>query len=84
LVDRVGEVEADLLLIYGADDEAIAPDEQGRLAEALSKAKKRYTLTVYPGAGHGFASTDRASYEREVAEAAWGRTLALFDEKIKR
>lgn len=84
LVDRVGEIEADLLLMYGADDEGIPPDEHGRLAEALSKAKRRYTLTVFPHAGHGFASTDRASYVRDVAEAAWVRTLALFEENLKR
>jgi carboxymethylenebutenolidase len=84
LVDRVGNVEAALLLLYGADDEGIPPDEHGRVAEELSKAKKRYTLSVFPHAGHGFASTDRASYARDAAEAGWEITLALFEKNLKK
>jgi len=84
LAGRVGEIQAELLLIYGADDESIPPDEHGRVAEVLSKAKKRYALSVYPNAGHGFASTDRESYVRNVAESAWASTIALFDETLKR
>jgi carboxymethylenebutenolidase len=83
LAGRLGEIQGALFLIYGADDESISPDEHGRVAEALSKAKKRYTLTVYPHAGHGFASTDRVSYVRDVAESAWARTIALFDVTLK-
>ena len=78
LLDRVPDVHGELLLVYGADDDGITPAEHGRLAEALSREKKRYTLSVYPGAPHGFASVDRASYRKEQAEAAWAETLALF------
>ena len=39
----------------------IAPDEHGRIAQALSIAKKRYTLSVFPVAGHGFLSATRDS-----------------------
>ena len=78
LVDRVTALQGALLLIYGADDEGISPREHGRLAEALSAHKKDYTLHVFPGAGHGFASTDRESYRPVQAEQAWTETLALF------
>jgi carboxymethylenebutenolidase len=83
LLDRLGEAKAELLLLYGADDQSIAPDEHGRIAEALSAHKKRYALVVYPGAGHGFASRDRESYDRGVAEHAWSRTLELFDRSLR-
>ncbi|MGH7684338.1 MAG: dienelactone hydrolase family protein, partial [Vulcanimicrobiaceae bacterium] len=78
LVDRIPELQSPVLLIYGAEDEGIAPSEHARLAEALSRNKKRYTLTVFPDAGHGFASIDRPSYRREAAEAAWDLTLEFF------
>ena len=78
IVDRLPEAQAELLLIYGADDASIAPEEHARIAETLSRAKKRYTLSVYPDAGHGFASRDRESYRAEPAEGAWQETLALF------
>jgi carboxymethylenebutenolidase len=83
VVDRVPEVHAELLLIYGADDEGITPSEHGRIAEALSREKKRYELSVYPGAPHGFASKDRPSYRPAQAEAAWAETLALFDRTLR-
>ena len=83
LLDRLRELQSELLLIYGADDHGIAPDEHGRIAETLSREKKRYTLSVYPGAPHGFASRDRDSYRPEQAEAAWLETLALFDRTLR-
>ncbi len=83
VVDRVPDVHGELLMIYGADDEGITPSEHGRLAEALSKAKKRYTISVYPGAPHGFASKDRPSYRPVQAEAAWAETLALFERRLR-
>ncbi|HEY0393553.1 MAG TPA: dienelactone hydrolase family protein [Candidatus Elarobacter sp.] len=83
LADRLGEVEAELLLLYGADDESIAPREHARVAETLSAHKKAYTLCVFPGAGHGYASRDRASYAPEIAEASWRRTLALFHRTLR-
>jgi carboxymethylenebutenolidase len=82
LVDRLPELQSELLLIYGADDEGIAPDEHGRIAETLSREKKRYTISVYPGAPHGFASRDRDSYRPQQAEAAWLETLALFERTL--
>ncbi|HTW85500.1 MAG TPA: dienelactone hydrolase family protein [Candidatus Sulfotelmatobacter sp.] len=78
LADRVPDVHGRLLLIYGADDQSIAPTEHGRLAQALSEAKKDYGIRVYPGAGHGFASRDRESYRPAVAQAAWDETFAVF------
>ncbi len=83
VVDRASDVHGELLMIYGADDDGITPAEHGRVAEALSKAKKRYQLSVYPGAPHGFASRDRESYRPQQAEAAWAETLALFDRALR-
>jgi len=82
LLDRLAEVDAALLLLYGADDDTIAPDEHARIAERLSAAKKRYAISVFPGAGHAFASVDRESYRPAVAEAAWREALAFFREAL--
>lgn len=84
LLNRLADVRAELLLLYGAEDQSILPDEHARVAEALSANKKRYTLSVYPGAGHAFASRDRESYNASVAESAWTETLALFERALKR
>jgi carboxymethylenebutenolidase len=78
LLDQLADARGELLLIYGADDETIAPKEHARIVERLSAAKKKYTLTVYPGAAHAFASRDSVSYRPAQAEEAWAHTLALF------
>jgi carboxymethylenebutenolidase len=84
LLDRFAKVSGELLLIYGAEDQSIEPREHGRIAEALSRLKKAYTLVVYPTAGHAFASHGRKQmYQREPAEDAWRRTFELFDRTLK-
>ena len=78
LIDRVGDLAAPQLLIYGARDASIASDEHARLAKALSDANKRYTLAVLPDAPHAFATVDRESYHAPAAEAAWRIAFAFF------
>jgi len=78
LVDRVEELSAPQLLVYGARDASIASDEHARIAKALSDANKRYTLAVLPDAPHAFATVDRDSYHAPAAEAAWRMAFAFF------
>jgi len=78
LLHRVPELRGELWLMYGADDTSIEPDEQGRLCEALSRAKKSFGIHVFPDAGHAFASRGRDNYRPVTAEIAWNETLALF------
>lgn len=66
----VPQIEAPLLLCYGAKDGSITPDEHGRIAAALSRANKRYTLSVFPDVGHAFM--DQAGpAEAEATAIAW-------------
>ena len=84
LLDRVPLLRAPQLLVYGAKDTAIAPDEHARLAQALTAADKRYTLAVFPDAPHAFATFDRESYREAQARAAWRTTHAFLDEAFGR
>ena len=78
LLNRAAAMQAPIMLVYGADDESIAPDEHGRIAQALSTAKKRYILSVFPNAGHGFLSDRRDSYAAAPAREAWQMTMNFF------
>jgi carboxymethylenebutenolidase len=77
-MDRISDLSAPQLLIYGARDASIASDEHARIAKALSDANKRYTLAVLPDAPHAFATFDRESYHAPAAEAAWRIAFAFF------
>ena len=74
----IGEAEkmlAPLFLGYGADDSGIPPAEHARIATALSSARKRYSLNVYPGAGHAFLCEERTNYAPAAAEQGWRDVL---------
>lgn len=78
LLSLVPAMEVPLLLHYGTEDKSIAPDEHARIVKALSQAHKRYTLQVYPGAGHGFFCDQRTSYHAPAANESWTHTLNFF------
>ena len=82
LLDRVGTMQSPIMLIYGADDDLITAEEHQRIAGALSQAKKRYILTVFPNAGHGFLSDRRDSYAAAPAQEAWEMTLNFFKHNL--
>jgi carboxymethylenebutenolidase len=82
LLDRVPEVGAPALLIYGAKDASITGEEHGRLAKALTDANKRYTLAVIPDAPHAFATVDRESYRAQAAESAWRMTFDFLAAEV--
>jgi len=83
LLPKAADLKGEMLLVYGADDDHIPPAEHRAVANALSEQKKRYTLSVYPGAPHGFASKDRPSYRPEQAEAAWTESLDMFARTLR-
>ena len=83
LLDRVPAMQSPMMLMYGSEDKMIAADEHGRIATALSKAKKRYILNLFPNAGHGFMSDRRDSYAPDAAAEAWVMTTGFFSQNLK-
>jgi carboxymethylenebutenolidase len=84
LLDRVPMMQSPIMLMYGSEDQLIAAEEHGRVAAALSKAKKRYILNLFPNAGHGFMSDRRDSFAPEAATEAWMMTTGFLKTNLKR
>jgi carboxymethylenebutenolidase len=83
LLNRVQTMQAPIMLIYGTEDKSIPADEHGRITAALSTAKKRYILNLFPKAGHGFMSSDRRdSYSAEAAAEAWLMTTGFLKQNL--
>ena len=82
LLDRIGEMEAPILLWYGSEDQSIQPEELGRIARAMAENKKEFCLTCFPNVGHGFFCEDRASYDQYAAEYSFSQTLDFFRTKL--
>ncbi len=83
LLGQVGIMQAPIMLMYGAEDNSITADEHQRIALALSQAKKRYSMNIFPKAGHGFFCDQRDSYNPEASAEAWTMTLNFFDRYLK-
>ncbi|MGH8335823.1 MAG: dienelactone hydrolase family protein [Gammaproteobacteria bacterium] len=77
------KMQAPVYLGYGADDQGIPPAEHARIAEKLSLLKKRYTLAVYPGAGHAFLCEERTNYAPAAAELAWQECIAFLHSNLE-
>lgn len=77
-------LKAPLLLIYGENDRGV-PAEGGRqLEKELKTMGKSVELVVYPGADHAFFNDSRPQvYNRDAAEDAWNRTIALFRRSVR-
>jgi carboxymethylenebutenolidase len=82
LLERIPTMEAPLMFMYGSEDSYIVAEEHQKIALAMSQAKKRYSINVFPGAGHGFMSDRRDSYNPAAAKEAWDMTLAFFDRHL--
>jgi carboxymethylenebutenolidase len=82
LLDKVTKMQAPIMFMYGSEDSYIMAEEHERITAAMSKAKKRYGVNVFPGAGHGFMSDRRDSYNQPAAVEAWAMTLAFFDRHL--
>lgn len=81
-IGETAQMEAPLFLGYGADDQGISAAEHARVTNALSAAKKRYCLNVYPGAGHAFLCEERANYAPAAAALGWRDAIAFLKAEL--
>lgn len=77
---RILEDDGHYLIAISQDDDAEAPTHAGILREA-GRDTVGAEVEVYP-ADHGFCVLDSPSYDREQAERAWSRLLALYSDAL--
>jgi carboxymethylenebutenolidase len=79
---RAAEIEGEIYVAVAELDPWILPGETEQLEAALSLAQVRYTIEVYPGAGHGFAVPGEAAFDRKASEQHWTDLRALFKRNV--
>jgi len=80
-IDLVGQLNAPVLGLYGAEDQGIPIAAVDRMKAALASgnaAAKASQFVVYPGAPHAFNADYRPSYRKDAAEDGWKRCVAWF------
>ncbi|MGA7217188.1 MAG: dienelactone hydrolase family protein [Candidatus Sulfotelmatobacter sp.] len=78
LLDRVPNLQAPSLLIWGGLDKHIPPDQRRAVTDALTAHNKIYVNAEFSRADHGFFCDERASYEPVFARQAWALTLEFL------
>jgi acetyl esterase/lipase len=68
-VSRVSPGGPYTLILHGAQDPLVPPDQAKRLAAALARAGVPHRLVIIPGAGHADFGTDPAAVGRELLAA---------------
>lgn len=70
------------LIAIAANDDERDPEDKVLLREAFEKSGIDAEVEVYEDTLHGWCPPDSAVYHEAQAERAWGRLLALFEEKL--
>ncbi|GAA0904819.1 dienelactone hydrolase family protein [Virgisporangium aurantiacum] len=82
LRDRLPNLRAPLLGLFGNDDKYPAPAEVDELDKLLTELGKEHEFHRYDGAGHAFFSVDRPAYRIEAALDGYQRIRAFFDRNL--
>ena len=78
LLDRVGELRAPVMLLWGGRDKHLGPDVVRSVTDALRAAGKDFVNVEISDADHAFFCDARPSYNAVAAAEAWPLTLAFL------
>ena len=88
-----GQVKAKVLVLHGADDSFITPEQVTAFKQEMGKAGADYEFIAYPGATHGFTNPDvdelaqefhmPIAYNAEVDQKSWEKMKDFFDKIFK-
>lgn len=81
-VSRTAKIKGRVLCLFGEKDHLIPPPQVDAIRDALTKAKTKHEVIVYPGADHGFFCDQRATYQKAAADEAWKKVKALFQSEL--
>jgi carboxymethylenebutenolidase len=80
---EAARIKAPLMLHYAGADERVNAGWPAYEA-ALKAAGVTYQAFIYPGVQHGFNNDTTPRYDEAAATLAWGRTIAFFNQTLRR
>ncbi len=77
----IPQMKASFLIAVAENDDMREPDVKDVLKADFAKSKLAAEIEVYPAA-HGWCPPDTTVYNKDAAEKAWSRMLALFSKAL--
>jgi len=81
-IDLTPRMRCPLLGLFGAEDANPSPAHVARIEEELRAHGKTFEIHSYEGAGHGFFSVDRPSYNVEAVKDGWKQIWKWFGQYL--
>ncbi len=78
----IPQMRAHFLVAIAENDDTRQPEAKIVLRDAFAKAHLPAEIEVYAGTLHGWCPPDSQVYNRDQAEKAWNRMLALFSNSL--
>ncbi|NIR43871.1 MAG: dienelactone hydrolase family protein [Gemmatimonadetes bacterium] len=82
-----GSIKARVLVLAGADDPFVPPEQITAFRQEMETAGARFEIVTYPGARHAFTNPDADShgmealaYDAEADRQSWARLLQMLNE----
>ena len=72
-------VNAPILGLFGANDSGISVETVQQFEAALGHLRKQHEIHIFPGADHAFANPGGNTFNADVAEDAWEKTLEFLN-----
>jgi carboxymethylenebutenolidase len=76
-IDRVGDMHAPVLGLFGGADQGISATDVARFEGALGAAGVEHRIVTYPGAPHSFFDR-KAAEHADASEAAWSEVMSFI------
>jgi carboxymethylenebutenolidase len=78
----IPHMRAHYLVAIAENDDKREPETKNVLRESFAKTRLPAEIEVYAGTLHGWCPPDSHVYNKEQAEKAWSRMLALFSKSL--
>jgi carboxymethylenebutenolidase len=78
----IPRMKAHYLIAIAENDDQREPETKNVLRESFAKTRLPAEIEVYAGTMHGWCPPDSHVYNKEQAEKAWSRMLALFSNSL--
>ncbi len=81
-VDKLAQIDAPILGFFGENDSGVIARDVKQFETELELLGKDREITIYPGAGHGFANPQGRNYNPALADRTWERSLGFLAETL--